>query len=362
MKEGGKNMNTMDKWISALMFLFMLVQPGFSGAESRNGLIPPTTDQELRAAAPLRCVAFSPYVSGYNPDQGLHPPAALIDTLLDVIQRQAGFQCILTYGFLNSLNYVMDAAHARGMKVIAAVWLEDTEGNPSRNEASINAGIAKALQYPGTIIRMSCGVELRNRLGAAKAEPIIQDCLTRLRSAGVTQPLTSIDTWWHWCNESWPCQTRGLASQMDWIGVNVYPWWENKYSPLFPCTPAEEAAAFHRARVENVQATYPSKPVWLTEFGWPAGPEGYTEINLHTGQRCGVAGEANQRRVIEETLKLLEPAGIQSVVFEAFREPRKAGEGPVGPYWGFCEGVAPYPCHGGYGFTNRVHLPLLLNN
>jgi hypothetical protein len=41
---------------------------------------------------------------------------------------------------------------------------------------------------------------------------------------------------------------------VDWIGVNVYPWWENKYSPLFPCIPAEEAAAFHRSRVENVQA------------------------------------------------------------------------------------------------------------
>ena len=109
----------------------------------------------------------------------------------------------------------------------------------------------------------------------------------------------------------------------------------------------------------TVQSIYPSKTIWLTEFGWPAGPEGYSETNAITQQACGVAGETNQRLVIEQALQQLEQAGIQSVVFEAFREPWKV-EGPVGPYWGFCEGVPPYRCHGSYGFTNRVLLPILL--
>jgi exo-beta-1,3-glucanase (GH17 family) len=340
------------------VILLILVISGPSMAASGEALFEVFPEAALRNTPPIRCVAFSPYVSGYNPDIGPHPPAALIDTLLDGIRYRAGFNCILTYGFLNGLDYVIDAAHTRGMKVIAGIWL-DTD--PAVNAASITAGIATARQYPETILRLSCGVELRNRRGAAVSEPIIQDCLTRLRNAGTTQPLTSIDTWWQWCNEAWPCQPRGLAAQVDWIGINVYPWWENKYSGIFPCTTAAEAAGFHLARVGTVRSVYSSKTIWLTEFGWPAGPEGYSETNAFTQQACGMAGEANQRLVIEQSLQQLEQAGIQSVIFEAFREPWKV-EGQVGPYWGFCEGVPPYTCRQGYGFTSRVHLPVLLRN
>ena len=352
-------MNLRNCWIFGIALALILASPGLSAADPRSGLFGTPKENTLRTNLPIRCIAFSPYVEGYNPNTGPHPPAALIDALLDVVLYQAGFKCILTYGFLNGLDHIIDAAHNRGMKVIANIWLDT---NATVNNDSIIAGIAKAKQYPDTIIRLSCGSELRTRLTAGVAEPIIQGCLTQVRNAGVTQPLTSIDTWWQWCNETWPCQARGLASQVDWIGINVYPWWENKYSGIFPCTAAADAAEFHVARVGTVQAIYPSKTIWLTEFGWPAGPDGYSEINQFTQQACGVANEANQRLVIEESLQLLEQAGIQGVLFEAFRELWKTVEGPVGSYWGICDGTYPYHCRHGYGFTNHLYLPLLLRN
>ena len=53
---------------------------------------------------PLRCAAFSPYVDGYNPNSGPHPPPALIDALLEAQVKRLGFRCIMTYGMLNGLD------------------------------------------------------------------------------------------------------------------------------------------------------------------------------------------------------------------------------------------------------------------
>jgi exo-beta-1,3-glucanase (GH17 family) len=310
------------------------------------------------SAENLRCIAFSPYVDNLNPNWPPHPTPQQIEQLLDHVVQQTGFKCVLTYGVLNGLDYVIDAAHARGLKVVMGLWL-DTD--LTVNSQSISTGIAKAKQFPDTVIRLSCGVEFRNRRGAEFAEPKIESCISQVKAAGVTQPLTAIDTWWQWCNESITCQPRALALQVDWIGINIYPWWENKYSGLYPCTTVEQAPDFHLARVGTIQARYPEAKVMLTEFGWPAGLEGYTETNLNTGQKCGVAGEANQRFVITETIKKLDKAGIDFSLFEAYREPWKTGEGSVGPWWGICDGTAPYHCHGAYGyiFTHQIFLPFI---
>lgn len=308
-------------------------------------------------AGVLRCVAFSPYVAGYDPEFGPHPPPSLIDALLDVIVSQAGFRCIMTYGVLDGLDYAFEAAKIRGVKVIAIVWL-DTD--TSVNEASITRGIQKAGRYPDTIIRISCGSEVRLRHGVTVAEPIIRNCVQRFREAGVTQPVGYIDTWWEWCNAAWPCQQWTLANDVDWIGINVFPWWENKYSGLFTCTTAVEAPDFHIARFQDLIVRYSQKEVILTEFGWPSCPEGYSEENQYTGERCGIASEVNQFLVVEETLSKLEQSGLSGVVFEAFREPWKARkEGAVGPCWGICEGTPPYTCKFPYGFRQRLYLPLV---
>lgn len=305
----------------------------------------------------LRCVAFSPYVSGYNPDLGPHPPPSLIDTLLDVVVTQTGFRCIMTYGMLNGLDYTFEAAKNKGIKVIAIIWLDTDDAT---NNASIALGIQKAKQYPDTIIRLSCGSEVRVRHGAATAEPIIRNCINQLRAASVSQPITSIDTWWGWCNETSPCQQWNLVNDVDWIGINIFPWWENKYSGLFTCTPAAKAADFHIARIQDVIARYPQEEVVLTEFGWPAGPDGYRETNRFTGERCGVANEANQRLVVKETLAKLDQSGLSGTVFAAFREKwKETKEGPVGSFWGICNGASPYTCKFPYGFREWLYLPFI---
>jgi len=300
------------------------------------------TDRARESTEALRCVAFGPYVGDLDPDFGLHPDVPLIDTLLDRVVSQTGFDCIMTYGVLNGLDYVIKAADQRGLKVIAVIWL-DTD--TVINDASIEQGTETAKAYPDTVVRLSCGSEFRTRNGVA-LDGIIRDCIARLRAAGVPQPITSIDTWWEWCARSWPCQEWNLSADVEWIGINVHPWWENKFSGLFPCTTAAEAADFHIARLQDIIGRYPGKEVVLTEFGWPAGPDGDSETNEQTDQHCGVASEENQCLVVRETLAKLDQLGLQGSLFEGFREGdwKSRNEGPVGVFWGLCDGSPPYTC------------------
>lgn len=289
----------------------------------------------------LQCAAFSPYVGKLNPDYGAHPSKELINTLLDNLVKQTPFRCIMTYGVLNGLDAIFSAAEARHIKVIAILWLDD---DTAVNSLSIAKGIEVAKAYPKTIIKLSCGSEVRTRHGNVFDGEITR-CINDLRKAGVTQPITTIDTWWEWCNRSLTCEQTRFATQVDLIGTNIFPWWENRYAGVHTCTPAEKAADFHIARLEEVHKTYPGKEVIITEFGWPNGPEGGTEINPKTGQHCGIANTKNQTLVVQSTFKKLAKKKWSGIVFEAFSETWKPGkEGEFGGFWGICSGVPPYNC------------------
>jgi exo-beta-1,3-glucanase (GH17 family) len=297
--------------------------------------------QPVKPDPALQCAAFSPYVGKLNPDYGAHPSKELIDELLNKLVKETPFRCIMTYGVMNGLEYTFAAAEARHLKVIAIIWLDD---DIAVNSRSIASGIEVAKAFPKTIIKLSCGSEVRTRHNY-EFDGEITRCIDGLRKAGVAQPITTIDTWWEWCNRVSPCHQTNFGAQVDWIGINVFPWWESKHSGVFPCTSAEQAADFHIARIEDVRRTYSDKKVTLTEFGWPNGPEGGTEINKLTKQECSIAGQKKQELVVKSTFKKLAKKGWDGVVFEAFSETWKpSNEGNFGSFWGVCKGEWPYSC------------------
>ena len=301
----------------------------------------PAKQQQNSESKTMQCVAFSPYVGNITPDYGAHPSRELIDTLLDKLVKETRFRCIMTYGVLNGLEYTFAAAEARKLKVIAIIWLDK---DIVVNNQSIASGIEVAKAFPKTIVKLSCGSEIRTRHGSVFDGEILK-CIDSLRKAGVKQPITTIDTWWEWCNRATPCQKTGFEAKVDWLGINIFPWWENKHASVHTCTTAEQAADFHIARLEEIRRTYPGKEVIITEFGWPSGPEGGTETNAHTGQKCGVASPKNQAKVIKSTLQKLAEKNWSGIVFEAFSEDWKpSDEGNFGSHWGICQGQPPYTC------------------
>lgn len=301
----------------------------------------PAKRQQNSESKTMQCVAFSPYVGNINPDYGAHPSRELIDTLLDKLVKETRFRCIMTYGVLNGLEYTFAAAEARKLKVIAIIWLDK---DIAVNNQSIVSGIEVAKAFPKTIVKLSCGSEVRTRHGNVFDGEILK-CIDSLRKAGVKQPITTIDTWWEWCNRAAPCQKTGFEAKVDWLGINIFPWWENKHADVHTCTTAEQAADFHIARLEEIRRTYPGKEVIVTEFGWPSGPEGGTETNVRTGQKCGVASPKNQAKVIKSTFQKLAEKNGGGIVFEAFSEGWKpSDEGNFGSHWGICQGQPPYTC------------------
>jgi len=290
---------------------------------------------------PLQCAAFSPYVGNLSPDYGPAPSRELIDQLLDKLIKETPFRCIMTYGVMGGLEYTFAAAEARHIKVIAIIWLDK---DIAVNSKSIASGIDVAKAFPNTIIKLSCGSEVRTRHNYA-FDGEISRCINDLRNAGVTQPITTIDTWWEWCNRETPCKPNSFTKQVDWVGANIFPWWENKHSGLHPCTSAKQAANFHIDRLKDLHRTYPKKEVIVTEFGWPSGPKGGTEKNNHNKQQCGIANKKNQLLVVKQTFKELAKHKWSGVAFEAFEENWKpSSEGSAGKFWGICQGKPPYTC------------------
>ncbi len=297
-------------WFAAVFGLSLMASQPASAKETSATLPKPTP------AKALQCTGFSPYVGKLTPDYGVAPSKELIDTLLEKLIAETPFRCIMTYGVTNGLDYIFAAAQARNIKVIAILWLDK---DITVNSQSISSGIAVAKAFPDTIIKLSCGSEVRTRHDY-RLDGEITRCIQALREAGIKQPVTTIDTWWEWCNRKSPCETTNFGAQVDWIGTNIFPWWENKFSGAYPCIPAQKAADFHIDRMAQLQKTYPGKPVVVTEFGWPSGPKGSTEINNHTQQHCGIASKQNQLMVIKQTFKKLAQKHWSGVVFEAFEE------------------------------------------
>jgi exo-beta-1,3-glucanase (GH17 family) len=165
----------------------------------------------------LQCAAFSTYVGALTPNYGAHPSKELINNLLDKLIKNTPFRCIMSYGVLNGLDAIFSAAEARHIKVIAILWLDN---DINVNTQSIEKGIQVAKAFPKTIIKLSCGSEVRTRHGNVYDGEITR-CIDSLHKAGVTQPITTIDTWWEWCNRSLDCQQTSFTSKVDWIGANI---------------------------------------------------------------------------------------------------------------------------------------------
>ncbi|MDP2902215.1 MAG: exo-beta-1,3-glucanase [Methylovulum sp.] len=324
------------KQLLSLIILLLL------SAHGQNAFADKQAALEKAPHAALQCVAFSPYVGKLTPDYGAPPSKELIGTLLDKLIKDTPFRCIMTYGVINGLDNIFPAAEARHLKVIAILWIDK---DATVNSQSISRGIYLAKTFKDTIIKLSCGSEVRTRHGYA-FDSEVSRCIQAMREAKVSQPVTTIDTWWEWCNRSSPCGQTSFSTQVDWIGINIFPWWENRYSDIHTCTTGKQAADFHIAQLEKVQNANPGKDVIITEFGWPNGPDNSTEINGKTGQLCGIAGPKNQAAVVESTFKRLAQKNRSGVVFEAFSEDWKPGnEGNFGRYWGLCKGEPPYTCN-----------------
>ncbi|KAL2071910.1 hypothetical protein VTL71DRAFT_13145 [Oculimacula yallundae] len=74
-------------------------------------------------------------------------------------------------------------------------------------------------------------------------------------------PVGHVDTWTAWVNGS----NKAVADACDWIGVDAYPYFQDTQ-----VNGIENGAALFQEALDATADAVGSKPLWITETGWPA--------------------------------------------------------------------------------------------
>jgi len=295
------------------------------------------------------CISFSPYVDPYTPNYGPAPPVSLIRTLMTNLVQQSGFRCIHIYN-LGATTYgnILMVARELNVKVLANIYFDAQ----SLSIDSLPGAISNANNYRDTLLGISCGSEtIYESNNPNGVRDTVASCVRQLRNGGVTQPIGYIDVFTGWCGgDEYPCNNffGDLAAQVDFVGLDEFPWWLNTYSRMFPCQPASNAANQTIFRFNALQAKT-SKPVILTEYGWPGARSGQDIVstaNVYNGQQCGIANLNNQKTVNQQIVNICAANRLPCCLFSANNEEWKGNGNPndVNNFWGICSGESPYNC------------------
>jgi exo-beta-1,3-glucanase (GH17 family)/cellulose synthase/poly-beta-1,6-N-acetylglucosamine synthase-like glycosyltransferase len=247
--------------------------------------------------------AFSPARVGQNLGGGVYPS---VDEIRADIELLAGrTRALRTYSIENTLGAIPELAAQHGLRVTPGVWLDaDREANDARVQqllemALATPGLARVIVGNETLQRGELGVEtLAARLDHVRARLAI--------------PVSTAEPWHVWLRHP------ELASHVDFLTVHLLPYWEG--------IALDAAVDFVDARMRELAAAFPDKPIVIGEIGWPS-----------RGRSRGdaVASRANAAIFHRRFVALAQRAGYEYFLLEAFDQPwNQALEGEVGGYWG----------------------------
>jgi exo-beta-1,3-glucanase (GH17 family)/cellulose synthase/poly-beta-1,6-N-acetylglucosamine synthase-like glycosyltransferase len=252
---------------------------------------------------PLNGVSFSPYRAGQDPRAGEHPSIDDIDADLEILSGRV--HQIRTYSATDGLDAIAPLARRHGLQVMAGAWID---GRLKRNRDEIDNLITLARNY-GNVTRLLVGNETLLRADIAADALIGYIREVRLRA---NRPVSTAEPWHVWLAHP------ELGREVDFIAVHILPYWEG--------LPADQAISYVLRRYQEVKDAFPTKPVVLTEVGWPS--QGRM-------RRAANPGPLTQARFIRDFVNEADRRGLDYFVMEAFDQPWKSQiEGSVGAYWG----------------------------
>ena len=224
------------------------------------------------------------------------------------IQLKPFTDCVRTYSIDHGLDQIAEIARRHGMKVMQGLWLSSL---PDLNRKQIDTAVALAKRYPDVIESVIVGNEVLLR-GEMSAPQLVSTI--RAVKAQVTQPVTYADVWEFWL------RYREVASAVDFITVHILPYWEDV--PI----PVRQAANHVNSIFQQIESTFPGRPVLLGEFGWPSAGR------MREG---ALPSPINQARAWHNVVALAKRQGFRANLIEAYDQPWKRQlEGTVGGHWG----------------------------
>ena len=193
-------------------------------------------------------------------------------------QFNAAKNLVGTSGFTSARLYTMiqpgipdspisaiQAAINTGTTLLLGMYLDNGDtAFASETSALSNAITQYGSAFTDLIVGISVGSEdlYRASVGQKGDTPgnivkYIGQVRTLLQQNNLNKPIGHVDTWGAWTQQG----GGDLLAAVDFVGADAYPYWQGS-------APDEALNALDTA-IQQTQSFAGSKPVWITETGWP---------------------------------------------------------------------------------------------
>lgn len=263
-------------------------------------------------------LTFNPMRKDQSQKNNLYPSEAEIDQDLALLENKV--HAVRTYSMLKGMHKVPELAAKHNLNITMGAWLDkDLE----KNRQEIETLLQISNQKNQKIVRLMVGNEVMLRKDLTEQQLI--DYIREVKKR-TWRPVSTSETWDMWLAHP------ALASEVDFIGVHILPFWEG--------ISADNAVDYVFERYYEMKRTFPNKPVIITEVGWPSDGQAF---------KHAIPSRSNQAKFLREFLNRAADEKLAYYVVEAFDQPWKMSiEGSAGAYWGVFDAdrQAKYPMDG----------------
>ncbi len=248
----------------------------------------------------INSLSYSAWQSG---NESSRPSDETIEDDMRLLADHAN--AIRIYGLSDGLDRIVDLAEKQGLFVFPGAWISPDE---KANNEEIERLIRVASQHPN-VRRVLVGNETVLREDTTPEELV--NYIERVKRH-VAIPVSTAEPWHVWLDHP------ELAQAVDFITVHILPYWEG--------VPLDGAMTYVKYRIDQLQAAFPNKHIFLGEVGWPS--EGQWVKGAEPSQ-------INQAKFIRNFLNYASETRLDYSIVEAIDAPWKRGiEGTVGAHWG----------------------------
>jgi len=209
-------------------------------------------------------------------------------------------------GTTNTPISAFQAAINTNTTMLLGIWCSGTTTIQNELDA-LSAAISQyGSKFTDLVIGISVGSEdlyrnsvqgIANSAGIGAEPSVILNFIQQTRSALANTPLSSkpighVETWNDWGNSS----NKAVLDAADFLGTDLYAYYESTKN-----NDISNAQSLFNSAYSTVQGVAGSKPVWITETGWPStGPDyGAAKATVSNAQTywdqvgCSIFGKTN---------------------------------------------------------------------
>lgn len=166
--------------------------------------------------------------------------------------------------------------------MLLGIWASGTD-NIDKELSALKKAVTKyGSKFTDLVIGMSIGSEdlyrnsvtgVKNEAGVGADPEVILGFIDDYKKAFSNNalakvPIGHVDTWDSWTNSS----NKAVIDAVDWIGVDEYPYYESGKG-----NDIKNAGKLFDKAYDATRGVAGSKPVWVTETGWPVTGKNWDE-------------------------------------------------------------------------------------